>query len=62
MLVWARSHYDETKNIPHYEVRIVEWRIEADALNLALIDNTTVFLAFPGETEQDMRGLSLRSD
>jgi hypothetical protein len=62
MPVWARSHYDETKNIPHYKVRIVEWRIEADALNLALIDNTTVFLAFSGETEQDMRGLSLRSD
>jgi hypothetical protein len=62
MLLWAQSHYEETKSIPNYEVRVVESTIEADALNLALIDNMTVFLAFSGETEQDMRGLSLKSD
>jgi len=62
MLIWAQKHCNETKDIRNYEVRVVEWAIEADALNLALIDNAIVFIAFSGETEQDMRGLSLKSD
>ncbi len=61
MRQWARLHCDETSRIPNYEARVVEWSVKVDALNMAVIDDSTVFLAFSGETEQAMRGLGLRN-
>jgi hypothetical protein len=62
MLSWARLHHAETRDISNNEVRAVDWMIEADALNLAIIDSSTVFLAFSGVSEQDIRGLSFKAE
>lgn len=61
MRVWAVQHCKETGHLTNYEVRVVEWTVKVDALNLAIMDDKAVFLAFSGETEQEMRGLSLRN-
>jgi hypothetical protein len=57
MLEWLRTHHAETRSIPNYSVRVIPWSLGVDGLNVALIDDKTVFLALTGEGQQ-MRGLS----
>ncbi|ADG89025.1 hypothetical protein TBS_13190 [Thermobispora bispora] len=60
MREWARRHHADTRKIANYEARIVEWAIKADLLNMAVIDQRIVFLAFSGATDQVVRGVSIR--
>lgn len=60
MREWTRRHHEETRQIAGYEARVVEWAIDADLLNMAVIDGRVVFLAFSGATDQAMRGMSIR--
>lgn len=60
MREWVHRHHAETRQIANYEARIVEWATNADLLNMAIIDERIVFLAFSGATDQAIRGMSIR--
>ena len=59
MRTWACQHLAETRNTPNYEARIVEYLGKPDMLNIALIDDRYVYLAFSGPTDQSMSGLDI---
>jgi hypothetical protein len=44
-LRWVKSHNDETESIHNYEKRILTWTNEADGLNMAIMDESTSFIA-----------------
>jgi hypothetical protein len=64
MRTWATAHETDTNGMGNYEVRVLDWHVRADSLNMCVIDadtdDATVFLAFSGETEQGMTGLRIR--
>jgi hypothetical protein len=59
MRTWACQHLAETRDTPNYEARIVEYLGKPDMLNIALIDDRYVYLAFSGPTDQSMSGLDI---
>lgn len=59
MLSWARQHHEDSKNILTYEASVLRWTAAADGLNMALIDDSVVFLAFSGGPRQKLNGLSV---
>ena len=59
MRKWAYKHWQETRRIPSYEARVLEYEGKLDMLNMALIDERFVYLAFSGSTNQSMSGLSI---
>ncbi|MCX5399064.1 helix-turn-helix transcriptional regulator [Streptomyces sp. NBC_00102] len=59
MLDWAREHHEETRGILTYEANAMRWNAAADGLNMALIDDSVVFLAFSGGPRQKLNGLSI---
>jgi hypothetical protein len=59
MREWAHQHWLETRNIANYEARIVDYQARPDMLNMALIDDRLVYLAFSGRTDQSMSGMSI---
>lgn len=59
MSQWARNHHTQTKRVRNYEAHVVEWDIQADLLNMAIVDEKLVFLAFSGQTDQVIRGMSM---
>ncbi|WP_185921602.1 helix-turn-helix transcriptional regulator [Streptomyces sp. WAC06614] len=59
MLAWARQHHEDTKHVLTYEAGVLRWTAAADGLNMALIDDSVVFLAFSGGPRQKLNGLSV---
>ncbi|MDR3079984.1 MAG: helix-turn-helix transcriptional regulator [Streptomyces sp.] len=59
MLAWARQHHQDSKHILNYEASVQRWPVAADGLNMALIDDNVVFLAFSGGPRQRLNGLSV---
>ncbi|MFI7611977.1 hypothetical protein ACIBP6_12215 [Nonomuraea terrae] len=59
MRAWAVEHYKQTRSVRNYEAHVVEWDIKADLLNMAIVDEQVVFLAFSGGTSQVIRGMSM---
>ncbi|MEU7560307.1 helix-turn-helix domain-containing protein [Streptomyces eurythermus] len=59
MLSWARRHHEESKHILTYEAGVLRWTAAADGLNMALIDDSVVFLAFSGGPRQKLNGFSV---
>ncbi|MGO8896601.1 MAG: hypothetical protein ACLP8X_20925 [Streptosporangiaceae bacterium] len=59
MRKWAYKHWQDTRQISNYEARILEYEGKLDMLNMALIDERFVYLAFSGSTNQSMSGLSI---
>ncbi|WP_158711282.1 helix-turn-helix domain-containing protein [Streptomyces sp. NRRL S-1824] len=59
MFSWARQHHEESKHILNYEANVLRWAAAADGLNMALIDDSVVFLAFSGGPRQRLNGLSV---
>ncbi|WP_125533810.1 helix-turn-helix domain-containing protein [Streptomyces sp. WAC 06725] len=60
VLAWARRHRDETGDILNYEASVLRWTAAADGLNMALIDDSVVFLAFSGGSRQKLNGFSVQ--
>ncbi|WP_381791501.1 helix-turn-helix domain-containing protein [Streptomyces niveus] len=56
MFAWARQHYEDSKHILNYEANVLRWTAAADGLNIALIDDSVVFLAFSGGPRQKLNG------
>ncbi|MFD5813617.1 helix-turn-helix domain-containing protein [Streptomyces sp. NPDC127038] len=59
MLSWARDHYEDSKDILNYEANVLRWTAAADDLNMALIDDSVVFLAFSGGPRQKLNCFSV---
>lgn len=59
MFSWARQHYEDSKHILNYEANVLRWTAAADGLNMALIDDSVVFLAFSGGPRQRLNGFSV---
>ncbi|MER7968005.1 helix-turn-helix domain-containing protein [Streptomyces sp. NPDC096080] len=59
MLAWARQHYEDSKDLLNYEANVLRWTAAADGLNMALIDDSAVFLAFSGGPRQRLNGFSV---
>ncbi|MGI5404835.1 helix-turn-helix domain-containing protein [Streptomyces sp. CA-135486] len=59
MLAWARQHHEASKHILSYEASVLRWTAAADGLNMALIDESAVFLAFSGGPRQKLNGFSV---
>ncbi|MFC4611555.1 helix-turn-helix domain-containing protein [Streptomyces maoxianensis] len=59
MLAWARQHHEASKHILSYEANVLRWTAAADGLNMALIDDSAVFLAFSGGPRQKLNGFSV---
>ncbi|MFF1484739.1 helix-turn-helix domain-containing protein [Streptomyces sp. NPDC058319] len=59
ILKWVRRHHDETGNVLNYEATAMLWSPNADGLNMALIDDNVVFLAFSGGPRQKLNGFSV---
>ncbi|MBM7489472.1 hypothetical protein JOD64_000694 [Micromonospora luteifusca] len=50
---WLKDHYAETAEILAYEAKIIPWSVDADNINMALIDGRTTFITFSGMSTQD---------
>ncbi|AJE86361.1 hypothetical protein SLNWT_5985 [Streptomyces albus] len=59
MFSWARQHHEDSKDILNYEANVLRWTPAADGLNMALIDDSVVFLAFSGGPRQRLNGFSV---
>ncbi|MFF7368603.1 helix-turn-helix domain-containing protein [Streptomyces tricolor] len=59
MLSWVRQHHDDSRHILNYEASVLRWTAAADGLNMALIDDSVVFLAFSGGPRQRLNGFSV---
>ena len=62
MRSWASRHCEECREIKNYEVQVIPWVVDADGINIALFDDSVIFLVFSGEaTFQDIVGIRLES-
>ena len=60
---WASRHYEECRELKNYEVQVIPWVVYADGINIALFDDSVIFLLFSGEaTFQDIVGIRLESN
>ncbi|MBA2951034.1 helix-turn-helix transcriptional regulator [Streptomyces himalayensis] len=59
MLAWARRHHEDTSHLLNYEANVLRWMAPADGLNMALVDDNAVFLAFSGGSRQRLNGFSV---
>jgi hypothetical protein len=59
---WLVEQKEESaKSNGRYEIKLLDWPLEHDAINMALIDNEHVFLLVAGEHSGRLRGLSVDS-
>ncbi|GAA3685942.1 hypothetical protein GCM10022224_058440 [Nonomuraea antimicrobica] len=58
---WVHRHYEDTKDIRNYDVRVLRWELEADGINMALFDDSAAFLAFSGVASQELSGFRVDS-
>lgn len=60
-LDWLSHHADEARSFPHYDIRVIDWAGPSDALNMALIDDSSTYLTFSKMHAQERTGLSVDS-
>ena len=54
---WLKAHHVATDKNRSYEAKVVPWSVEADNINMALIDGRTTFITFSGISTQEISGL-----
>jgi hypothetical protein len=59
MLEWAQQHYADTRALLNYEIRVVDWKINTDTINIAIFDDVAVFLTFGPGTSPGMYGFRI---
>ncbi|MFG3166491.1 hypothetical protein [Streptomyces sp. NPDC048200] len=59
MFEWLKEHQREVRDLYAYEARVIPWNAACDWFNMALIDDSTTFLAFSGVGRQQLNGLSV---
>jgi hypothetical protein len=50
MREWAEGLLQSMHKCRRFEVRVVDWRVDAPAVNMAIIDNEVVFLAVTSDS------------
>jgi hypothetical protein len=56
---WARRFVQETSAYPRHEIRVVDWPLGIDALNMAVFDDSVVLLAFTSGAAQQLDGFRI---
>jgi hypothetical protein len=62
MRAWAQYLATQCEEYPGFQVRVIEWTIDAPAINVAIIDGQAVFLALTGEALQRTGGVALEDE
>lgn len=62
MLEWAKHLAKLQQNLPTYHIRVVDWSINAPALNMAVVDSRAVFLALTGDTVERTNGFAIEDE
>lgn len=48
MYEWAKQLARETEHISRFEIKVIDWRLKAPALNMAIVDSKATYLAITG--------------
>jgi len=56
---WAEQFRRETARFSRHEIRVVEWSLAADAINMAIFDDSVAFLAFTTGAAQQLNGFRI---
>jgi hypothetical protein len=59
MYDWARELAAKTEHLPQFKIRVINWTIDAPAMNMAIFDEKVVYLALTGSTLERTRGLGI---
>jgi hypothetical protein len=59
MLEWAQQHHTDTRDLSNSEVRVVDWQINMDVINIAIFDDVAAFLTFGPGTSPGMSGFRI---
>lgn len=59
MREWAQRFVQETSAYPRHEIRIVDWTLGIDAVNMAVFDDSVVLLAFTSGAAQQLNGFRI---
>jgi hypothetical protein len=62
MYVWAKQLAEETRDLPQFEVRVIDWSTKAPAMNMAIVDGKAVYLALTGVSLERTKGLGIEDD
>jgi hypothetical protein len=61
MQAWAFELWQLTDSVPNFQVRVVDWSIDAPAINMAIFDERVVFLAVTGEVFERTKGIGIEN-
>lgn len=59
MIEWARELQERTVSIAKYEVRVLDWQINTDPINIAIFDDVATFLTFAPGTSPGAGGFRI---
>jgi len=59
MYIWAEKMAEETEGIRRFKIRVIDWSIDAPALNMAIVDGKATYLAITGAIVQRGKGLGI---
>lgn len=59
MRAWAEQLREKTKELPRFEVRVLDWHSAAPAINFAVVDEKAVFTALTGAMAGRTRGFAV---
>jgi hypothetical protein len=62
MREWAQQLASETEHLTRFKVRVIDWKIAAPAMNMAIVDNRAVYLALTGSTAERTKGLGIEDE
>ncbi|WP_149258448.1 hypothetical protein [Actinomadura sp. K4S16] len=56
---WVKRFVQETSAYPRHEIRVVDWSLGVDAINMAVFDDSVVLLAFTSGSAQQLTGFRI---
>jgi hypothetical protein len=59
MRTWAAELQRASSQVSRLQVRVVDWSVDAPAINMAIVDANVVFLAVTGELLERTRGIAV---
>jgi hypothetical protein len=62
MREWALELHQQELKLPGYHVHVVDWVLDAPALNMVIIDSKVVFLAITGATTERTKALGIEDE
>ena len=62
MYDWALELDAKTRDLPQFRIRVIDWAIDAPAMNMAIVDEKAVYLALTGSTLERTKGLGIEDE